>query len=343
MLISVIIHAVGDLIISPKRSYRFWKIAPFDLCIFLASVIVTIFTTLEVGIYVSFGISMVILLYRIARPGGEFLGTVRVKVVEGNDTNQTQIKYHYNFVPLRRKNLNPNIYVEDPPPGILIYRFEESFTFPNASLINDRIVDYAKQKTRRGRTVLYKKLGDRPWNEGFVPRSMEKWSAQTDQDPRPLLRAVVYDFGAVSATDTTSVQSLIDTRQQLDKYADREVEYHFASILDPWIKRALVAGGFGAGKPAHRVVEVASIVPITDAEDPRTHGEEEFQRRRLGSKIAKDVETSFDIEPIPEKGTDSFRARSLDSNISPVVATNYPFFHLDLEDAVRSAEKVPIQ
>jgi len=341
MLISVIIHAVGDLIISPVRSYRFWKIAPFDLLIFLASVIVTIFTTLEIGIYVSFGMSMVILLYRVARPGGEFLGRVRVKVVEGEDPSQTVIKYHDNYVPLRRKNLNPNIFIQEAPPGIIIYRFEESFTFPNASLINDRIVDYAKEKTRRGSTIMYKTLGDRPWNEGFVPRSMEKMRSQTEHDSRPLLRAVVYDFGAVSAIDTTSVQALIDTRQQLDKYADREVEYHFASILDPWIKRGLVAGGFGAGKPAHRVVEIASIVPIKDAEDPRTHGEEEFQRRRLES--TKDLETSFEIEPIPEKGTRGFQTRSLNANVSPVVATNYPFFHLDLEDAVRSAERIPIQ
>jgi solute carrier family 26 (sodium-independent sulfate anion transporter), member 11 len=333
----VIIHAVGDLIVSPKQSYRFWKIAPFDLCIFLASVIVTIFTTLEIGIYVSFGVSMVILLYRVARPGGEFLGRARIKVVEGEDPGQGQVVYYDTYVPIRRKNLNPNIHVEDAPPGILIYRFEESFTFPNSSLINDRIVDYAKEKTRRGRAVHYKTLGDRPWNEGFVSRSMDKIRYQNEHDDRPLLRAVIYDFSAVSAIDTTSVQSLIDTRQQLDRYADREVEYHFVSILDPWIKRGLVAGGFGVGKPAHRLVEVASMVPITDAEDPRTHGEEEFQRRRRESKPAKDVEVGLEIEPIPEKSRNNVWSPSFDSHAA-VVATNYPFFHLDLETAVRSAE-----
>ncbi len=280
----VIIHAVGDLIVSPSQSYRFWKIAPFDLCIFLASVIVTIFTTLEIGIYVSFGISMAILLYRVARPGGEFLGRVRIKIVEGEDPSRSQVVYHDTYVPLRRKNLNPNIHVEDAPPGILIYRFEESFTFPNSSLINDRIVDYAKEKTRRGCAVHHKTLGDRPWNEGFVPRSMDKLLHQNENDNRPLLHAVVYDFSAVSAIDTTSVQALIDTRQQLDRYSDREVEYHFVCILDTWIKRGLVAGGFGVGKPGHRLVEVASMVPIADAEDPRTHGEEEFQRRRRATQ-----------------------------------------------------------
>ena len=337
----VIIHAVGDLIVSPVRAYRFWKIAPLECLIFLASVIVTIFTTLEIGIYVSVGASVVVLLFRIARPRGEWLGRVRLQVIEPGSSKQTSRSV---YIPLERKNVNPDIHVEDAPPGVLIYRFEESFTFPNASLLNDRIVDCAKQKTRRGRANQYKKLGDRPWNEGYVPRSMEAILHMNENDHRPILRAVVYDFGAVSNIDSTGIQSLVDTRQQLDKYADREVEYHFAAVMSPWIKRALVAGGFGTGQPAHRVVEVASIVPISTAEDPDTHGEEEFQRRRRKSIGARDVENGDLIEQIPDKHAANFAARtaSSDSDVLPVVPTNYPFFHLDLDDAVKSAEKVPI-
>ena len=309
----------------------------------MASVIVTIFSTLEDGIYTSVGASLVILLYRIARPSGELLGRIRVQAVEEEGPqNQTPPKYRSTYVPLRRKNMNPDIHVDDAPPGILIYRFEESFTFPNASMINDRIVDYAKKKTRRGRATQYKKLGDRPWNEGFVPRSMDKILHMNENDDRPLLRAVVYDFGAVSNIDSTGVQSLVDTRQQLDRYADREVEYHFASILSPWIKRALVAGGFGTGSPAHRVVEVASVVPIAWVEDPDLHGEEDYQRRHRKSRGVKDLEGG--IEPIPSNPEqERERTRSVSSEeVGPVVPTNYPFFHLDLDDAVRSAERVPI-
>jgi solute carrier family 26 (sodium-independent sulfate anion transporter), member 11 len=154
MLIIVIIHAVGDLIVSPIQAYRFWRINPLEFLIFLASIIVTIFTTLEGGIYTSVGASLLILLYRIARPSGEFLGRVRIQAVEEEGPqNRISSNYRSTYIPLRRKNLNPDIHVEDAPPGILIYRFEESFTFPNSSLINDRIVDYAKEKTRRGRAV----------------------------------------------------------------------------------------------------------------------------------------------------------------------------------------------
>lgn len=307
----------------------------------MASVIVTIFSTLEDGIYVSVGASVVVLLYRIARPRGDFLGRVRLTAVEGSV--QTE-KSRSVYVPLRRKNLNPGIHVEDAPPGVLIYRFEESFTFPNASLLNDRIVDYAKSKTRRGRATQYKTLGDRPWNEGYVPRSMEKFLHQNENDDRPLLRAVVYDFGAVSNIDSTGVQSLVDTRQQLERYADRQIEFHFAQILSPWIKRALVAGGFGTGNPTHRVVEVASVVPVTGVEGPDHHGDEDFERRRRKSLGVKDVENDFGIERIPSSSNAGpQRKGSEDSGVLPVVETNYPFFHLDLDDAVRSAEKADLQ
>ena len=344
LLILVIIHAVGDLIVPPKQSYRFWRISPLEFLIFIASVIVTVFTTLEDGIYVSVGASIVILLYRIARPRGEFLGRVRIQTVEAAPAHSAKDRSAY--VPLRRKNMNPDIHVEDAPPGVLIYRFEESFTYPNASMINDRIVDYAKAKTRRGRATHYKKLGDRPWNEGYVPRSMDKIAYLNDHDTRPLLRAVVYDFGGVSNIDSTGVQSLVDTRQQLERYADRQIEFHFAQILSPWIKRALVAGGFGTGNPSHRVIEVASVVPVTNAEDlQHSREDEDFERRRRKSKGFKDIEApDLDIENAPLPRTESGQNKpSQESEVLPVVETNYPFFHLDLDDAVRSAEQAALE
>lgn len=54
---------------------------------------------------------------------------------------------------------------------------------------------------------------------------------------RPLLRAVVFDMASVSNVDTTSVQNLVDLRRVLERYAGGEVEFHFAQILTPWIKR----------------------------------------------------------------------------------------------------------
>ena len=50
------------------------------------------------------------------------------------------------------------------------------------------------------------------------------------------------------------------------------------------------------------------------------------------------------FSPIPSKTAEGREgAQSVSSEeVIPVVPTNYPFFHLDLDDAVKSAEKAPI-
>lgn len=58
---------------------------------------------------------------------------------------------------------------------------------------------------------------------------------------KPILRAVVFDFSGVSNIDTTSVQNLVDLRRVLERYAGDEVEFHFATILSPWIKRSVIS------------------------------------------------------------------------------------------------------
>lgn len=70
-------------------------------------------------------------------------------------------------------------------------------------------------------------------------------------------------MSAVATIDTTGIQSLVDTRRQINKYTDREVEFHFANIISPWVRRALIAGGFGTGKPLKEIVEIAPVVPAS--------------------------------------------------------------------------------
>src|ERR1700753_2675324 len=50
-LSAVIIHAVGDLITSPRTLLKFWRISPLEVPIFLAGVLVTVFSSIENGIY----------------------------------------------------------------------------------------------------------------------------------------------------------------------------------------------------------------------------------------------------------------------------------------------------
>jgi sodium-independent sulfate anion transporter 11 len=86
-LSAIIIHAVADLVTPPSQVYTFWLISPLEFFIWATSVLVSIFSTIEYGIYASILLSLLLLLIRIARPGGQFLGRVKVRP---NGSDQTR-------------------------------------------------------------------------------------------------------------------------------------------------------------------------------------------------------------------------------------------------------------
>ena len=79
-LCAVIISAVFDLVASYKTTWFFYKTAPLDFAGFLITVLITIFSSLDNGIYFAMCWSAAILLLKCAFPKGQFLG--RVKIAE---------------------------------------------------------------------------------------------------------------------------------------------------------------------------------------------------------------------------------------------------------------------
>lgn len=187
---AVIIHAVADLVTKPPQLYRFWRVNPFEFFIWWAAVIVTIFSSIENGIYVSLSTSAALLIFRLAHPRGQFLGRVRVHS-SSNPSDARDV-----FVPLSSNRVvNPQIRVDPPPPGILIYRVEETFLYPNSTVLNSVIVDRVKETTRRGADLRLVPLSDRPWND---PGPRDGVIAEWEQnEERPDLRAIVLDFSTV--------------------------------------------------------------------------------------------------------------------------------------------------
>ncbi|KAK6464172.1 high affinity sulfate permease [Scheffersomyces coipomensis] len=304
-LSAVIIHAVSDLVADYKVTWGFWNVSPLDCGMFVINIIITVFATIEEGCYFAIAASAAVLLFRIAKPQGHFLGRVQVAEVinptiaqsEGeyrdgsNDSNDSSddveihqvledstegkkvkeisssttstnvrdlvsahpnIKFHTRWVPLTKENLNAHINVQPPPPGVIVFKPIESFTYPNSSRQIDIIADEAKRLTRRGKPYDSLSVGSRPWNDPGplrfkVPFLNNKTVHEVDQvaETRPLLRVLHLDFSVVTNIDVTSIQALVDLRKQLNKYADREVEFHFSGILSPWVRRGLVQAGFG--------------------------------------------------------------------------------------------------
>jgi sodium-independent sulfate anion transporter 11 len=295
-LSAIVIHAVLDLISGPRVWKHLWRVNPFELFIFIISVVVTFFTNVEDGIYASVAISLFLLLIRIARPHSDVLGGVAIPKKNESDIQR------YVYVPIDHPSLSSVI--EPPPPGIIIYRLEESLTYPNSGYVSDKIIYYARDHTKRGKEISIK-TGDRPWNDV----GSSKGEKEVDQAGLPVLKALVLDFAGVNNIDSTGIQTLLDVQITLDRYADYHVPWHFANIGSTSIRRTLIAGGFGNQKRG----PTGELLPFTDKE----------------AKEAKAVKDEEKAEGAAVPGSAS------DSDIG--VKDKYPFFHYDVDEAVRAA------
>lgn len=389
-LSAVIIHAVGDLITPPAVVYSFWRISPFEVIIFFAGVFVTIFSSIENGIYTTISISAALFLFRAFKAKGRFLARVKIHSVigdhlvdgdyepktkgdyspssratggpggpEGVGENSTDhhLSVRNAFLPIdHHDGSNPALELEAPYPGIFIYRFSEGYNYPNANHYLDHLVKTIFAETRRTNPASYGRLGvrtlcnlelnsandlqDRPWNDPGPRRGKE---VDVD-DNKPTLKAIILDFSSVNNVDITSVQHLIDVRNQLDRYTSPEVvEWHFASINNRWTKRALAAAGFGYPASAHEVGEAKRWKPIFSLAEmggfssPANVAEYDQNREELKRAHTRDVETAHSHSSADEVKQHHGSATAGQRKLALVHGVNRPLFHIDLTSALQSA------
>lgn len=183
-LSAVIIHAVGDVITPPKVIFQFWRVSPLEVPIFLVGVFVTVFNTIENGIYATICISFVVVIWRLFLSRGRLLGLARIRTIKAttnakaHDANEEAVTEEQDqslrtgFLPLDHEDgSNPRVVVRSPYPGVFIYRFAEGFNYPNASRYLNHLTDTIFRETRRTDPSTLGKLGVRcPGARSHVPR-----------------------------------------------------------------------------------------------------------------------------------------------------------------------------
>ncbi|KAI0023404.1 sulfate permease 2 [Xylariomycetidae sp. FL0641] len=365
-LSGLIVHAVGDLIAKPRVVHHFWRVAPLDALMFFAGVVIMVFTDIEAGVYFSVAASAAVLLVRIAKARGAFLGRVDVYPVDGGGGDsggrdptdgkggdsvlsmgagnavhgRKQV-----YLPLdRRDGANPRVRIHSPYPGVFVYRFSESVNYLNIAHYMDDLVAHIQQHTRRTTLHAYAKPGDRPWNDPGPRRGEGE-----EDDARPTLRAVVLDCAAVGEVDVTAVQGLADVRTQLDLHAAPDaVAWHLAGVRSRWARRALAASGFGFPNPLTQVGigGGAESVCSSDTEAGwRGGGAGVFGAAEVdeGGERQKEKEALATVEENADDGGDDEIAAARDrvvrcspGSLATVTGVNRPYMHLDVASAVES-------
>lgn len=298
---------------------------PFELFTFVAAVLITFFTSVEYGIYVSVGLSIAGMLLRIARPRYAVLGRIPVQPSTSYyspnekevvvDKKQDQVTEHWIYV--KEDHQTFSHLVQAPPDGVAIFRFDESLTYPNAGFISDKIMHYIQDTFHSG-TPPPSNKGERAWNDR---RPLFQNTVIDQETTLNRIYAIVLDCSAINHLDSTGVQTLLDLKLSVNRYAGYEVEWHFASISSPSIRNALITGGFGsqAGR-GPRTGELLPVVPVY-RDGPQSMDTSSKPILEMNDQVSskdeeKEYVTHFD------------RGLPID---------RYPFFHWDLEDAVRAA------
>jgi solute carrier family 26 (sodium-independent sulfate anion transporter), member 11 len=366
-LAGLIIHSVYNLITPPRSLYRYWQLSPLELLIWLAGVVIALFTSLETSIYVTIALSLVLLLVRLARTKGRFMGRVRIGRIAidisavGND-KMAQSSELESFVPSRDAYLpedgmdatNPEALVEQPYPGIFVYRFSEGFNYVNQAQQMDTLMTHVLASTRCTQPDLAVSPSDRLWNDPGPTRA----STKEDRE-KPILRAVVLDCSTINNIDITSVQGLVDARNYLDRHAKPQlVEWHFANLHNRWTRRAFAVAGFGfpaADQPeavgnwdpvftiSHSIASARGTRPTrdTNTDDEESHSKQptlnsthKAPRQSRKGEGSDTTEPKSEVSEVSEASADT----SVDTS-RPVLVSGMsrPFFHIDLVDAVDAA------
>ena len=207
-------------------------------------------------------------------------------------------------------------------------------------------------------------MQDRPWNDPG-PRRGRPVPVEPD---KPTLKAIILDFSSVNNVDVTSVQHLIDVRNQLDRYAAPDaVDWHFACINNRWTKRALTSAGFGyptpqGDAPAYQrwkpVFSVADIGGQHSAAAAAEYHENEKELRRqrteeatrnrsvgIGGTKSDVIAHGHDAASLTSgsdlgqqlENSKAYGGGFKGGKVAAVNGLNRPLFHIDLTSALQSA------
>ncbi|KAF4950456.1 hypothetical protein FSARC_13192 [Fusarium sarcochroum] len=340
-LAGLIIHAVVNLVASPSTVLKYWHLSPFECLIWVAGVIVAIFTGLETAIYLTTGLSFLLLLVRIARTNGQFLGRVSVQEIqpgpgeELTGTNKPEKATTRDiYLSLTRDDAsNKDVMVESPHPGVLIYHFPEGLNYLNQALHLKTLTDYVYTHTKP------------TTEEPSINKSEALWCASpityTKDVELPVLRAIVIDCSTINNIDITSVQGLVDTRAALDRWVSPSIlEWHFGGLRNRWARRALAAAGFGR-KPrddCHSLGSWTAVPYLAGSFDEAAKGHDRSKQSITDDESAIDGNARVQAhEQVSSTVAPQDSSSEKLQGLQPVFALDRPLFHADLGEAVAAA------
>ncbi|KAF9173694.1 hypothetical protein BGX21_002220 [Mortierella sp. AD011] len=323
-LAAVIIVAVSGLISPPEVFQEYFNINLWDFLSSQIALWVTLFVSVEAGIAAGVGFSIVVLLFRIARPQFRVLEPLRTRRDVFVASPGSASGYAYKKI----------LHTISPPPGVLVFRMEEGATFPNMGTFKTWVQDEVYRYTRFG--GIAKTAEDRLWSDdldihirrlrsqrsnGRSRTFDSKIQSPMEDKDLPYLRAVILDCSSMNRIDSTGLQGLRSLIDSLRGYAGARdnpeifFEFHFVSVHDN-VLPILERSGLTSPSNAPEAIEQLRQIQIHGSRD-----QDEEPSHNLVTSHSHHRSTSYN----------SFRAIGLVPSLNGLV-------HLTIRDAIDAVQ-----
>lgn len=317
-LAAVIAHAVTDLIVGPKTWIKFWRLNPSELVIFAAAYIICLVTRIDISVYVPVGLSLIVQLYRSARPKYAILGRL-----ESSPTQFFSVTH-----PTMGHMVHPVA------PGVVCFQPQENLVFENSIFFFERLMDEIKRTTRRGHNQGY----DRPWSD--VAKADEK------DAEKPTIKAIIMDLTHVDQMDYTAFEEIKEAVLMVERYAGEVVHWYFVLNDSLPVRKSLLLAGFGtqhrrSGKHGPFHSDLNATVNDDDDDDndvdedgPRQDGSSDDGKNKTDVVVIEDVRRppvsrrTTHHSVVPQAGTAGADCKNI------AIVDVFPYFFVTMADAV---------
>jgi len=224
-LAAIIITAIWPLIGKPSTYYHFWKTSLADFIAAMIAFWVSLFKSTEIGIACAVGFNIAyVLLRQVFKHVSTVSADSRSELAASLDA---------------ARGMPPNI-----PADTRVFRFEESFFFPNIQRIKRILLDTVQTYHSPEYNSRNGEEAQRMWSvEGEKRIARLRKKAQIDNSANlPPISVVILDFVKVNFFDTSAVIGLKNFFAELKQYAGSKVEVRFVALNEMTRERFERAG-----------------------------------------------------------------------------------------------------
>jgi solute carrier family 26 (sodium-independent sulfate anion transporter), member 11 len=213
-LAAIIITAIWPLIGKPSTYYHFWKTSLADFIAAMIAFWVSLFKSTEVGIACAVGFNIAYVLIRqVFKHVSTISADSRSELAAALDA---------------ARGLPTSI-----PPDVRVFRFEESFFFPNIQRIKRNILETVQTYHAPEYSLRNGEEAERNWSvQGERRIARLRKAAQVDGTNLPPISVVVLDFVKCNFFDTSAVIGMKNFTAELKQYAGSKVEMRLVGLND---------------------------------------------------------------------------------------------------------------